>query len=147
MSGCPFESRLSAYYDGELGAEEAAAVGTHVRGCAACAAALRGMRSVSRALAGAAEPALSAEVRARLLAIPDREQDRVLARLGVGLVAAAAALLVAGSVWLWGFLPRNTGAGAWEVVAVASGDEAAEEPEVQMVTWVVRDLSSRRRSR
>lgn len=65
------ERRLWEYLDGALPAKEAAAVRTHLRGCAGCGPACRCCRAflalVARAAAaGAAPPDLEARVRGRL---------------------------------------------------------------------------------
>jgi len=65
------ERRLWEYLDGALPAKEAAAVRSHLRGCAGCGPACRCCRAflalVARAAAaGAAPPDLEARVRGRL---------------------------------------------------------------------------------
>src|SRR2546423_12298673 len=48
VSECEFDQHLDAYYDGELSDERSREVEAHVQSCAACAAALAGMRRVPK---------------------------------------------------------------------------------------------------
>src|SRR5947209_3407837 len=55
MSDCKLHLHLSAYHDGELGAELRGKVEEHLRTCQACVADLADMRDMSAQLAGVAE--------------------------------------------------------------------------------------------
>jgi hypothetical protein len=55
--------------------------------------------------------------------------------------AVAAALLLVGLFWLWTPRQPHTRASQWELAAFSEADE----PDTQLVTWVVSDLSRRRR--
>jgi hypothetical protein len=92
--------RLSAYADGALEPGERAAVEAHVERCAACRATLEDYRSIGRAIRGlarvSAPPSILSGVREAIAPAPLRFPLR-----GVLMPAAAAALLVALSVWIF----------------------------------------------
>jgi anti-sigma factor RsiW len=97
---CEFESRLSAYYDGELSLAEQAAVESHLSSCGDCREALASMRKTS-ALFAASQPAgLSQIARHRLHRNIDRQMERSLVRLSWAMSGIAAAIVVAGTLWL-----------------------------------------------
>lgn len=101
MSDCEFGSRLSAYHDNELSPADRAAVEAHLQQCADCRLALGAIRDVSGLFAAAPEPApLSQIARHRLHRGVDRQMERGLVRLSAALSGIAAAVMIAGSVWL-----------------------------------------------
>ena len=97
---CETESRLSAYYDGELAPAERAVLGSHLLSCGDCRAALAAMRETSALFAGSQPQGLSQIARHRLHQNIDRQLERGLVRLSWALSGVAAAIVVAGSLWL-----------------------------------------------
>ncbi|HYF50504.1 MAG TPA: zf-HC2 domain-containing protein [Planctomycetota bacterium] len=121
MAACEqIQDELSAYLDGELSAQERAAVDAHLKGCAACQALLSELKGVQGALADvpklAAPPALAAKIREgvsagapaseavheKVIAMPVPWQQRVFG--GPGLVGLAALVMV--GVLVFAVLPR-----------------------------------------
>jgi anti-sigma factor RsiW len=101
MMPCDFEAaRLAAYLDGEVTAEQAAAVKQHIAGCSACAAEVAEMVALKRGLREArAKFAPSAEFRARMMQQVVAKKPR--ARMGwlwpaLGALAAVLVLTVVG---------------------------------------------------
>ena len=97
---CVDEKKFSAYMDGELSEEDAAAIGEHLAHCAACREELSRLEAVSEALESleGAEPGPYFAPRLRRLAAERRRRnwpERVL--VPAAAAAAAALSLVAGS--------------------------------------------------
>jgi anti-sigma factor RsiW len=65
-----FEDLLPAYADGELGAEDRAAVESHLRSCPGCSLLLGCLRTTDASLGAIPDVEPSPELRRRLLAIP-----------------------------------------------------------------------------
>jgi len=63
---CDRLTQVHAYHDGELPAEQRAALEAHMRACAECSELLGELQNVSRMLAAAPILEMSPEVRARL---------------------------------------------------------------------------------
>jgi anti-sigma factor RsiW len=109
MGACEYSNQLSPYLDGELDAGRRTVLEAHLRACADCDAELSELRGLSRLLAVAAGPLLSAKALGRFHnRISELEDDqeqaertayRVL-RITRILTGIAACLLVAGSLWL-----------------------------------------------
>jgi anti-sigma factor RsiW len=96
---CEFESRLSAYHDGELSPVDREAVEQHLASCAGCQSTLAEMRETSALFAESA-PRLSQIGRQRLHQNIDRQRERGLVRLSAALSGIAALVMVTGSLWL-----------------------------------------------
>lgn len=101
MIDCPYEPRLTSYYDGELSAAAARALDRHVVGCESCAHQLQGLRELSQLL-GPIRPRgeISQIELARVHRTLDRGRAQPLLRLGIGLSAAAASILIISLAWL-----------------------------------------------
>ncbi len=97
---CEFESRLSAYYDGELSPADRAVVESHLTSCGDCREALAGMRETSALFATSQPAGLSQIARHRLHQNIDLQLERGLVRLSWAMSGIAAAIVVVGSVWL-----------------------------------------------
>lgn len=109
---CPDVARLHAYFDGELGAPEAAQLQQHMAGCAHCRAALAELEAVRGALRPFAGVQAPQPLRARILRALDAEEQHsgpartraplwrrpfwlgMLGGVGGSAVAAAVALLL-----------------------------------------------------
>jgi len=68
------EELLSLYLEGELGTEEKALVGSHLRSCPSCALLLSALNETRRALNGIPELEVSPELLSRLAAIPGKKK-------------------------------------------------------------------------
>lgn len=103
---------LSAYYDGELAAGQAATVAKHVESCEACAAELSAFESLGSAFAQAPIPAKASDLWQRIeRELPAAAEPVTLSRrfsvwvrespYGVGVVSMAASILLLLGVGLW----------------------------------------------
>jgi anti-sigma factor RsiW len=106
MSECEFTSLLQAYHDGQLSAGRRREAEEHVSSCAACAAELERLRDLSRTLATARPEPIRPDELGRLhdvittYTVEERDDRRIL-RLGVGLSAVAASILIISTAWLY----------------------------------------------
>lgn len=101
MQQCPFQSRLSAFYDRELDPLAARELGSHLANCPACSGELESMRLVSRLMHEAPAGQLSQMGRARLHQTAQQaSRRRDVFPLARGLMAAAASVLIIAGAWL-----------------------------------------------
>lgn len=77
MSGCAYEPKVSAFYDGELPESERAAFEAHLAGCAICTAELERVQSLSDELRAAPQPRLTEMDKARLRQSAAAEAQRL----------------------------------------------------------------------
>ena len=102
MGMCPQEiqQQVQAYHDGELPAQGRAAVEAHLAVCADCTSELTRLRALSAALRDWA-PVMPAGAMERLYdRTHDLEQETLILPLVRRLTGLAAAVLLAGSIWL-----------------------------------------------
>jgi len=97
---CSFSIRIDAFHDGELSATEQSAVRQHLNTCPACAAQLSQLQQMSRFFGENSDIRLSQIAMARLNNRLKSETSRGVIRLAWAMNAIAAAILVAGTVWL-----------------------------------------------
>jgi anti-sigma factor RsiW len=145
MNSCAFLARIGAYDDGEAGAQERRRIEAHLAVCPACRAELLSLRALSKRLAAATGPALATEALGALHARLDLQFSRPLLRTARTLLALAACLLVACTLWAWQVRSASAGpAAAWEDLAVNPQPDAAAgaNPQVAMATWIVQDLNA-----
>jgi anti-sigma factor RsiW len=149
---CDCGLQLQAYLDGELDFSQRAELEAHLAACADCATELTKLRKLSK-LIQAYEPVLPAGVMARMYEAIEDASGRMLIRLVARLTAAAAVLLLGGSLWLVSQTPRaNTDVAQaqnnndvvlpapWEHAAVALN--ADPSPDVQFASLVLADTSN-----
>jgi anti-sigma factor RsiW len=146
MDSCDYESRLTAYYDGELPPDERAEVEEHLHRCAACSEELARLRELSRILGTAPVPAAPQGLADRLRRglRPTRELEII--RICRVASMAAAALLAVCVVSLWSSEPtapaQVQAPPAWELAAVTLDADLVEaEWDEAFAQWVVDDLS------
>jgi hypothetical protein len=102
------EELLSAYLEGGLGAEDKWFMDAHLGTCPGCRALLAALTETRAALNGFPELEISASLRVRLLAIPEKKRrfsfglDFVLRPSLQPVFAAAALLMTLGSFYLFG---------------------------------------------
>lgn len=142
MSECEYAQRLSACHDGEVSADEQAALEAHLRQCPACAAEWRRLGALARLLA-AARPEMPPEALSRLHRATRAMVAADLGRMAKTLMAVAAAILLACGLTLW----RSDADGAaakriplWETAAVTRQAAPASVAEDQLALWIIRDL-------
>ena len=127
---CPeFESRLSAYLDGELSRWRRWKVETHLRYCSECSRTLRELDEVDGALLTCAQEEatpdyLTAAVMHRLPAMPPaHDARRVWLRRPVGaafaVVVAGAQVVALGGAYWWGFLHGSDRPHATSIIGAA----------------------------
>jgi anti-sigma factor RsiW len=101
MQECPFEARLSAFYDDELDADTSGRLQAHLADCPSCSASLQALRQVSRLIASAPTRPISQMGMARLHAAADvAARQRTVFPMAKALLAIAASVLIVGSAWL-----------------------------------------------
>jgi anti-sigma factor RsiW len=145
MSACDFLPRLDAYYDGAVRIEEQRQIEAHLDTCAQCRQELASLEALSKRLAMAQGPELSAPMIGRLRESIDAQSSRGLLRTARTLLALAACLLLACTIWAWSAgSSAAEPAPAWETAAVNPQPDtaASTNPQVAMATWIVQDLGS-----
>ena len=147
MPSCEFDRRIGAYHDGELPVGQRRDIEEHMRHCPACARELRRLVALSRFFSAAGTPQMPSDALARLHRTIDSVPERIVIRTAAVFAAAAAALLLARSVWLWqtssGPPSYPTSVPAWERVAqTPQADVLADAgAESRLAEWIVEDLS------
>src|SRR3954470_21939489 len=96
---CNEIQNLDAYADGELPADERSRIEQHLAICAACARELARLRKLS-AIIGAYRPVLSSEALERIHNAVGQTWDVGILRIARRISAVAAAVVVAGSLYL-----------------------------------------------
>ena len=148
MNCCPDIILLEAYHDGELSPEQRAEIDHHLAGgCDACAAEMRRLEALSRALATWGDARLTAEARQRIYALaPDASQGGYF-RLTQWVAGIAAAVLIAGGAWR---VLRNqtaspvrleSGTTSWVSYAINPA-ESAQSPDQPIAAWLSHDPST-----
>ena len=101
MVDCPYESRLDAYFDGELGQDAAREVAGHVGGCADCGRYVAELGDMSRLFGQRPRPRdITPSELSRLHRAVDRVYSQPLLRLAVAVSAVAASILIISLAWL-----------------------------------------------
>src|SRR5690242_18190113 len=101
MDNCQYESKISAYYDGELAEADRAAFEQHLAACPPCQTELRQHRRLSQFMQLAPRKTLSAQAREDLYALAPAVGGGVYLRVAEWTTALAACILIAASVWLF----------------------------------------------
>lgn len=143
MDDCEETRRVGLLHDGELSAGQRERTEAHLAGCAACRAALVEVRGVSALLRTAVPEAVPAGLLGRMHAAVDAFADRLIRRFAYCVAAAAAAVLLACSLWLWqGDQAQPPPEAASEVERIAIGGETqAAEPIDQLAFLMIQDLA------
>lgn len=131
MVDCPYESRLDAYLDGELGQDAACEVAGHVGGCADCGRYVAELGDMSRLFAQRSRQRdITPSELSRLHRAVDRVYSQPLLRLAMAVSAVAASILIISLAWLsvlssprqptvgTGPIPEES---AWERLAAGEG--------------------------
>ncbi len=138
----PTEQTLSAYHDGELAVETRAVVEQHLVDCEPCSLWLADFRKMSGLFAGSAPMGLSQIAWKRLHDKLDDVVERGLVRYAWEISGLAAAILLAGSIWLSQLADPSTTSAAvvppW-VNAAASGNSVVQETPTPAAAWYLAD--------
>jgi anti-sigma factor RsiW len=150
MTSCDQDQYLEVYLDGELSEADRRRVEQHLAICDACTRELARLRRLSGAFA-AYRPVLSAEALERLHDAVAQTWDLGVIRLARRISAVAAAVVLAGSLYLTFFQTEQaTAFPIWEQAAVSrppadvqSADAAGTSgDQAQLAEWIVSDLAS-----
>ena len=151
MSECEYQSRLDAFFDGELEPPDSERIEQHVETCAACSAALREMRQVGRMFDSLADEPMSDAALSRIHRAVDQadvEADAPLSlwRVSLVLTSLAASVVVIGSVWLRE-VPSAPGgsAGTYSRTSVPSWERVATLQETGPISQPLWETSDRTR--
>lgn len=150
MSHCEYESKVHAYYDGELAPRERRRIEEHLAECGDCRAEMARLRRLGQLLAEVPAPASPAEMLQRLHGAVGASPERRIIRLCRTVAAVAASVLaLSGALLLTGAVDGPVGLPAeWEVAAVmpqtnlANTENATPE---RVALWIIEDLSEESR--
>ena len=141
---CPTEQTLSAYHDDQLAADAHAEIARHAADCDPCARFLAELRNISGMFAASSPDGLSQVAWHRLHAKLDDVLERGLVRYAWEVSGIAAAILLAGSIWLTQ-LANPSSANAvvppW-VQAQASANPIVQEAPTPAAAWYLADAKS-----
>ena len=146
MLECEYVRQIGAYYDRELPPQQCLQLEEHIRQCPMCTRELERLRSLSRLLAAATAPEMSAIALKRLHRAVGPLSERMIIRTAEFFAAVAAMVLLGCLVGL----PRvpsagepKTGLADWERIAVAQKPDTIVMGDAteQFATWLVQDLS------
>jgi anti-sigma factor RsiW len=141
---CPTEQTLSAYHDGELAADMRAEIARHVADCNPCTQFLAELRNISGMFAASSPDGLSQIAWHRLHAKLDDVLERGLVRYAWEVSGVAAAILIAGSIWLAQLADPSTASAVvppW-VGAQASANPIVQEAPTPAAAWYLADAKS-----
>ncbi len=140
LTTVPCPPTLAAYHDGELSAADRAAVAAHVAACPGCESQLAGLRQSSAWIAAAAATvSLDRMGRERLHRRLRDAADGGLVRLGWEMSGVAAAVLLAGSVWLARSSAESPGPASVPPWVGATADGSGREAVTPAAAWYLAD--------
>ncbi len=136
----PDDLQLSAYHDGELPADHHAAMSVHLAWCEACMKRIDQLRQISALLASNAPDGLSQISLRRIHSKLDEVIERGLIRWAWEVSGIAAAVLLAGSIWLAKASDPSVAASVppW-VVSQASADPVVSDAPTPAAAWYLAD--------
>jgi anti-sigma factor RsiW len=153
---CDQTQYLDAYADGELPPDQRVRIEQHLASCGVCARELARLRKLS-AIMAAYRPTLSADALERFHNAIGESWDVGVLRIARRISAVAAAVVLAGSLYLTFFEAEQAAAvPVWEQAAVSvqpqpdaqlAGASAGGEQQVQLAEWIVSDLGAAKDSR
>ncbi len=139
----PGDQFLWAYHDGELPAEQRALLASHLAWCTPCLGRLEQLGRLSALMKSTVPDRISQIALRRLHARLDEVMERGLIRLAWEASAAAAVILLAGSIWL---LHAGDASAATSPVSVppwvasqASADPVVAEAPTPAAAWYLAD--------
>jgi anti-sigma factor RsiW len=156
-NSCDQTQYLEAYLDGELPDAERRRVEQHIAICAACTRELARLRRLSAAFAGY-RPTLSSEALDRIHDAVANTWDLGVIRFARRISAVAAAVVLAGSLYLTFFQAEQaTAVPVWEQTAITGVAQQQQDAQLasapgnveqaQLAEWIVSDLGGGNASR
>ena len=100
MDTCQYESKISAYYDGEMTEADRAAFEQHLAACPPCQTELRQHRLLSQFMRLTPRKMLSTQAREDLYSLAPAVGEGVYLRIAEWTTALAACILITASLWL-----------------------------------------------
>jgi anti-sigma factor RsiW len=137
----PTEQQLSAFHDGELAADDRAALSAHLALCDLCMKRIDQLKQMSATLASSAPNGISQIALRRLHSKLDEVMERGLIRLAWEFSGIAAAILLVGSILLsHAAEPSSASASVppW-VVSRASADPVVSDAPTPAAAWYLVD--------
>lgn len=146
-------TRLSAYHDGELPADQQQEITAHLATCSTCQQTLADLQQTSAQLRQWSVTLSPLQQERIVQAYQQRRWQRTL-RTALGLSSVAAAIAIVASLgWLNVFIPSSTGKDVatttvtptqWEMAAVARDDATTQSstPEQDVALWLVASLNN-----
>lgn len=144
---CPFSTRISALYDGELSGSDRAEIEQHLKqGCGVCQSELDAIAELAAWVRMESPLAMDAVAMDRLHGHVESMVDRSMLRFAQLLSGVAAALLIGACGWLWGQSSHQTvPASGWEHAAVTlRPDPVTDADYMGDARWIVSQLSVQR---
>ena len=138
MNSCPhFDSRISAYHDGELPEEQRRRLSRHVARCERCRTELDRLRRIGRRVREHVEPSRLADDRVDAICSLNIPRNRLIVRTVRAWALAAAVVILAGVTWRLASAPVSPVAPAnWERMAVlheaSTGTGSGVDVELQL---------------
>jgi anti-sigma factor RsiW len=143
MTDCPFNIQLEAFHDGELDPVHRAAMVEHLKTCGECSRQLAKLQALSGLFSAAPRPELSQIAWHRLHHRVDEAMERGLLRLGWGISAVAASVLLVGSIGLNRVKSVPQAPPPWMSVAM-SPDPVVRSVDTPVAEWYLADASNGR---
>ena len=147
MDTCQYESKISAYYDGELNEADRTAFEQHLPACPPCQTELRQHRRLSEFMRLAPRKTLSAQAREDLYALAPAVGEGVYLRIAEWTTALAACILITASLWLFHAQPTHQNSEAVVLDPVILNPptlhDASDMPDdPQLVDWVTANAAA-----
>lgn len=135
-------TQLQAYHDGQLAVGEREAFERHLAACGMCTDELARLRAMSRLFADAPRPRLSQIAAHRLQKRVEGTMQRGALQLARFLGAAAACVVLAGSLRLMQIKQAPQAAPPWvDVASVTDVDSASHDAGTPAARWYLADAS------
>ena len=140
---CPQHEQLQAYHDGELAPALREAFERHLVSCDPCSSELLRLRALSRLFAGGARPRLSKIAAWRVRRGVDQAMQRGVLRLARILGAAAACVVLGGSLRLMQQMKKAPEmAPPWvDVASAIDADSSSRDAGTPAARWYLADAS------
>jgi anti-sigma factor RsiW len=148
MDTCQYDSKISAYYDGEMNEADRAAFERHLAACPPCQTELRQHRRLSEFMQLAPRKTLSERGREELYSLAPAVGEGVYLRIAEWTTALAACVLIATSLWLFHAQPVQQQKSEAVVIQPVmmnppTAHDASDMPDdPQLVDWVTANAAA-----
>ena len=148
MDTCVYESKIGAYYDGELNEAERAVFEQHLAECPSCQVELRQHLRLTQFMRLAPRKTLSARAKQDLYSLAPAVGEGVYLRIAEWTTALAASVLIAASLWLFNTHPQQNNPEAAGLVSPVvlyppQPHDASDMPDdPQLVDWVTANAAA-----